>query len=317
MIRVELIHGDQRGWFAQSGRWLAVILSATAGCFLLYYLSVKNDLIADFLSSEPHYSEAVSHPLEIEVEDDKGPLEASATIADGTGEVVEVRGGSAVQAPVDTVHTSTEYESSIDRVEPAAASAPTGSLEITTACLSATHIVKELPSNSQFELFSCAAGRVNLSGLVTVDAAADSVEEELSEHLENIVSAVRKANEQANHISLSGDEKNARTTVLKTLSPSRATEFFAQVEYWADLCGIDDIDLGDQSVISTQDKPARWRRRLVGTGSYEQIQSFLDRVAAKEDFAVIGELILTPVSGADSYNKAVRISSAIDVFVSQ
>ena len=49
----------------------------------------------------------------------------------------------------------------------------------------------------------------------------------------------------------------------------------------------------------------------------EQIQSFLDRVAAKEDFAVIGELILTPVSGAESYNKAVRISSAIDVFVSQ
>ena len=315
MIRVELIHGGQRGWFPQSGRWLAVILSAAAGCILLYYLAVKKDLLADLLSLEPPSSEAVSHPVEkVEV---RRPLEVSAKTADGTGEVVEVRGESAVQAPVDTVHMSTEYESSINRVEPAAASAPTGSLESKTACLSAIHILKELPSNSQFELFSCAAGRVNLSGLVTVDAAADSVEEVLSEHLENIVSAVRKTTEQSNHISLSGDEKNARKTVLKTLSPGRATEFFAQVEYWADLCGIDDIDLGDQSVISIQDKPARWRRRLVGTGSYEQIQSFLDRVAAKEDFAVIGELILTPVSGADSYNKAVRISSAIDVFVSQ
>ena len=317
MIRVELIHGDQRGWFAQSSRWLAVILSAAAGCVLLYYLAVENDLLADFLSSEPHHSEVVSHPVENEVEDDRGPLEASGKIADGTGEVVENRGKSAVQVPVDTMHTSTEYESFIDRVELAATSVLTGSLESATACLSAIHIVKELPSNSQLELFSCAAGRVQLLGLVAGDAAADSVEEELSEHLENIVSAVRKTTKQSNHISLSGDEKSARTTVLKTLSPGRATEFFAQVEYWADLCGIDDLDLGDHSVISTQYEPARWRRRLVGTGSYEQIQSFLDRVVAKEDFAVLGELILTPVSGADSYNKAVRISSAIDVFVSQ
>ena len=317
MIRVELIHGDQRRWFAQSSRWLVVILSAMAGCVLLYYLAVKNDLLADFLSLELHSSEAVSHPVENEFEDDRGTLEDSGKIAEGTGEVVEDRGESAVQVPVDTVHTSMEYESSIDRVEPSAASAPTGSLESTTACLSAIHIVKELPSNSRLDLFSCAAGRVHLSGLVAGDVVADSVQEELSEHLENIVSAIRKTTEKTNHISLSGDEKSARTTMLKTLSPGRATEFFAQVEYWADLCGIDDIDLGDQSVISTQDKPARWRRRLVGTGSYEQIQSFLDRVAAKEDFAVIGELILTPVSGADSYNKAVRISSAIDVFVSQ
>ncbi|MEC8645669.1 MAG: hypothetical protein VXY00_01710, partial [Candidatus Latescibacterota bacterium] len=63
MIRVELIHGDQRRWFAQSSRWLAAILSAAAGCILLYYLAVENDLLADFLSSEPHPSEAVSHPV--------------------------------------------------------------------------------------------------------------------------------------------------------------------------------------------------------------------------------------------------------------
>ena len=316
MIRVELIHGEQRGWFAKSSRWLAVILSAAVGCVILYYLAVENDLVADFLSSEPHPSEVVSHPVENEVEDDIWPLEASGKIADGTGEVVEDRGKSAVQAPVDTMHTSTEYESYIDRVEPAA-STLTGLLESATACLSAIHIVKQIPSNSRLELFSCAAGRVQLSGLVAGDAAADSVQEELSEYLENIVSAVRKTTEQSNYIYVYGDEKSERTTVLKMLSPGRATEFFAQVEYWADLCGIDDIDLGDHSVISTQYEPARWRRRLVGTGSYKQIQSFLDRVAEKEDFAVIGELILTPVSGADGYNKAVRISSAIDVFVSQ
>ena len=294
-----------------------MILSAAAGCVLLYYLAVDNDLLVDFLSSELRPSDAVSHSVENEVEDYREPLEASGKIAYGTGEVVEDRGKSEVQAPVDTMHTSTEYGSFIDRVEPAAASVLTVSLESATACLSAIHIVKDLPSNSQLELFSCAAGRVQLLGLVDGDAAADSVEEELSEHLENIVSAVRKTTEQYNHISLSGDERSARTTVLKTLSPGRAKEFFAQMEYWADLCGIDDIDLGDHSVISMQDEPTRWRRRLVGTGSYEQIQSFLDRVAAKEDFAVLGELILTPVSGADSYNKAVRVSSAIDVFVSQ
>ena len=78
MIRVELINGDQRGWFAQSSRWLIVILSATAGCVLLYYLAVKNDLLAGFLSSELHYSEALSHSVENEFEDDRGPLELSA-----------------------------------------------------------------------------------------------------------------------------------------------------------------------------------------------------------------------------------------------
>ena len=317
MIRVELINGDKRGWFAQNSRWLTLILGAVAGSVLLYYLAVKNDLLVDFLSSEPSLGQTVSHPVKNEVKDDRESLDTPEDIANVTVEVEDYREANAVYASVDTVHVSTQHDSFIDRVDLATAAVPMSSLESTTACLSAVDIVKLLPPNSQLELFSCTAGRVQLSILVAGDASADSVEQVLSEHLENIVSAVRKTNKNSNHISLSGDEKSARTTLLKTLSSGRAAEFFAQVEYWADLCGIDDIDLGNQSVISTQDKLARWRRRLVGTGSYEQIQSFLDRVAAKEDFSVIGELILTPVSGADSYNKAVRISSAIDVFVSQ
>ena len=317
MIRVELINGDQRGWFVQNSRWLTVILGAVAGSILLYYLAVKNDLLADFLISEPSLGQAVSHPVKNEVKDDRESLDNSDNLTDATVEVKDYREADAVHASVDTVNVSTQHESFVDRIDLATAASPMSSQGGTTACLSAIDIVKLLPPNSQLELFSCAASRVQLSVLVAEDASADSVEQVLAEYLEDIVSAVRKTTEQSSHIFLSGDEKSARTTLLKTLSPGRATELFSQVEYWADLCGIDDIDLGDQSIISTQDKLARWRRRLVGTGSYEQIQSFLDKVAAKEDFAVIGELILTPVSGADSYNKAVRISSAIDVFVSQ
>ena len=317
MIRVELIHGHQRGWFARKSHWLAVTLSVAAGCVLLYHLAVNNDPPTDFLSSEPSLGEAVSHTAGNEVKNGRGSLEGPEKIANGTGEVVDHREINSVQASFDTVHISKEHESYTDYVDLATAAAPTGSLESTTACFSAIDVVKLLPPNSQLELVSCEAGSVQLSGLIAGDVALDSVEESMSEDLENIVSAVRKGTEQSTYLFLSGDEKSARTTVLKMLNPGQAKAFFAQVGYWADLCGIDDIDLGDHSVISTEDKPARWRQRLVGTGSYGQIQSFLDRVAAKEDVAVLGEIILTPVSGADSYNKAVRISSAIDVFVSQ
>ena len=258
-------------------------------------------------------AETVKHPIQNQEKDRETLSESSEEISDGQGQIAELR-----QTPADTTDATPAHEFPVDRAEVIAKAASYGqSIESTTACFSAIDIVSQLPPNSQLELVSCIAGRFQLSAFVTGDVAIASVEEGLSEHLEQIASTVRKTDEQSAHLFLSGEEMSARKTVLETLNSARAKAFFAEVEYWADLCGIDDIDLGDQSVIPAEEGPARWRRRLVGTGSYGQIQSFLDRVSARSNVAALGELILTPVSGADSYNKAVRISSAIDVSIGQ
>ena len=127
MIRVELINGDQRGWFVQNSRWLTVILGAVAGSVLLYYLAVKNDLLADFSSSEPSLGQAVSHPVKNEVKDDRESLDNPENLTSATVEVEDYREADAVHASVDTVHVSTQHESFIDRIDLATAAAPMSS----------------------------------------------------------------------------------------------------------------------------------------------------------------------------------------------
>ena len=137
----------------------------------------------------------------------------------------------------------------------------------------------------------------------------------LSEHLEQIAS-LPCAKPTSNRSSIPiWRRESARKTVLETLNSARAKALFAEVEILADLCGIDDIDLGEQSVIpaeavsgtlALQFRRGQWAART---------DSILSKGVSARGTVTTGELILTPVS-ADSASKSSRAYFyAIDVSI--
>ncbi len=312
MIRIELIHGSTGGRTLRVvsglgavmliGLCIAFGVRSMPDVFRFHWLSGSSDEQAERMDSPP--AEQAAEPIPVSEPLENAEPQEMADRVEG-----EVRSSAAAE-------TSAPTPSAI-RQERSTPPAPVRrTAEWTAACLSVVDVVFSMPESSQLGLVSCQTdGRYELSGKIASSTGVAVVQQALATHLSDVSVRSQSGTDDVMHFFVSGRARSPRPVVLSALQPDPARILFAQVEYWADLCGIDGIALGDQSVLPAEEGRARWRRRLTGTASYRQIQAFLARVATQEEHAVLGELILTPVSGADSRDLAVRMSSAIDVMV--
>ncbi len=324
MIRVELVYGRRSTWGALAQRWGAALLGIVSACALLYLLPVERWLADGRTASAAADGALVAEPVGGNVLPDGDALptaisepvlpvhqELSAADAESAAPIADADMDAAAivlppigePMPVDEVGARGEAEHG---------AVPS----ITTACFSAVTVASTVPAESQLGLVSCSGdGRYELSGTVKDSRGLAAVQAALANVLDGAVLSSDREGDGAIHFFVAGRSGRSRDVALATLAQVQARAFFARVEYWADLCGIDDISLGAVSELPVDGQRQRWRRRLVGTGSYGQIDALLSRMATAGETAGLVELILTPVSGAGGRDRAMRLSGAIDVVV--
>lgn len=324
MIRVELVYEHRSAWAALAQRWGAIFLGTVSACALLYLLPVNRwleDRRAAPLPAEEVPAAAAQAVDEIRSYEDAvpAPVPESASPVQREQPAIDVEPAAAVDSDADATSIVLPpigesipigEVSSVGEVERVAAPS------VTVACFSAVAVASAMPAEGKLGLLSCFGdGRYELSGTVESSRALSAVEASLADILEGAAFSSEKTGDGAIHFFITGQSPRDREVALAARAQAQARAFFARVEYWADLCGIDDISLGEVSALPVDEQRLRWRRRLVGTGSYGQIDALLARMATAGETAGLAELILTPVSGAGGRDRAVRLSGAIDVVV--
>jgi hypothetical protein len=176
-------------------------------------------------------------------------------------------------------------------------------------------INKLLPAGSNISLLSCgSAGGYKLMG--TSKSAADLTElEQVLQRLPSRVTLSSWRVDEVLHFSFAGHFDDVQSAELATLSAAQAQRLFRKVEHWADQCGLDGISFHKPIEVALSSTRARMRRKLWGTGSFQQISAFLVKLRQVEETATLGELVLTPVrSGGRGWVEA-RLYMAVDAVV--
>jgi hypothetical protein len=342
LIRVELIYGHRSfldRFFADlSAVWLSVGLGIAVALSALYFVP-----FADLWSSMEQVGLSADEVVAVGSEEGllppvvseqrRPPAQAAAaaillpTIATSTAQeqenteaVAEPENGVLAEdmaAPMLVLPPIGGGDVAVAAAAPAEHIAPAGdSARYTTACQTAIKIKNLIPGDVKWGLLSCSgAGEFELSGSVANRVALRQLERALQERLVGVSSASWPEAGGHLYFVISGRLLELEGGGLATLSSEEARRLFRKVEHWADQCGIDAIAFSEPTATALKSEQMRQRRKLVGTGSYLQIATFLGKLRAAEETAALGELILNPVQ-ADGYSSAeARLSVAIDVVV--
>ena len=102
---------------------------------------------------------------------------------------------------------------------------------------------------------------------------------------------------------------------LATLSSDQAARLFGKVERWADESGLDGLLFKKNITMPLPPAHIHQRQKLWGTGSYQQIGAFLQKLQQVEEIAVLGEVELMPIKGDEQGWAEARLYAAVDVVV--
>ena len=102
---------------------------------------------------------------------------------------------------------------------------------------------------------------------------------------------------------------------MATLSKDQAERLFGKVEHWADESGLDGLLITRSITMPLPPARIHQRRKLWGTGSYQQISAFLHSLQQVEEIASLGEVVLMPVQSDEQGWVEARLYAAVDVVV--
>jgi hypothetical protein len=190
------------------------------------------------------------------------------------------------------------------------------------ACQGAVRLNERLPSGILLKSLSChAQGEYLLEGL---SSSQQAVEEFLA-ILQNLPSRVslsvwgegeaRAERLYKYRFAFQGQFADLPPQELETLSADQAEKLFHKVAYWADECGLDGLSVKKPIVLPLSPERVQQRQKLWGTGSYQQIGRFLQKLKQVEQIAALGEVVLVPLHGEGSGWVEARLYAAIDAVV--
>ncbi|MDP6701123.1 MAG: hypothetical protein QGH25_15855 [Candidatus Latescibacteria bacterium] len=317
MIRVELLHGHGR----QLPAWLGPALFAlvlSGGLFALNELYPFGQLLGGS-SAAPEAALWQERQSAAEAWRD-AQQEAPAAVPPADQAVAAVPGAQAGQPVAPSVAVPVA-------APPPMASAPGATQAVgarqaprrSAACQWAVRINEQVPPGVQLVSLTCsAAGEYGLEGTCTSEQSLRGFHDQLQQ-LPSQVSLASwregKTSAQALRFAFEGRFAATPSRELATLSKDQADRLFGKVAHWADESGLDGLSI--KKTITMPLPPARvhQRQKLWGTGSYQQISTFLHRLQQVEEIASLGEVVLMPVQTGERGWVEARLYAAVDVVV--
>ena len=105
------------------------------------------------------------------------------------------------------------------------------------------------------------------------------------------------------------------TPPLATLSSGQAEQFFGKVAHWADASGLDSLSVHKPIHRALSPGRTHQRQKLLGIGSPQQIDTFLQQLQQVEAVATLGEVLLMPVQSDERGWVRARLYAAVDIIV--
>ena len=188
-----------------------------------------------------------------------------------------------------------------------------------TACHWAVSINERVPPGVRLVSLTCSAtGEYGLEGT----SASQQSLRAFSEILQKSPSQVTlsswqegKASARVLRFAFDGRFSELPVRALVTLSSDQAAGLFGKVERWADESGLGGLLFKKKITMSLPPARIHQRQKLWGTGSYQQIGAFLQKLQQVEKIAVLGEVVLMPIQGDEQGWAEARLYAAVDVVV--
>ena len=188
-----------------------------------------------------------------------------------------------------------------------------------TACHWAVSINERVPPGVRLVSLTCSAtGEYGLEGT----SASQQSLRAFSEILQKSPSQVTlsswqegKASARVLRFAFDGRFSELPVRALATLSSDQAARRFGKVERWADESGLDGLLFKKNITMPLPPARIHQRQKLWGTGSYQQIGAFLQKLQQVEEIAVLGEVVLMPIQGDEQGWAEARLYAAVDVVV--
>ena len=105
------------------------------------------------------------------------------------------------------------------------------------------------------------------------------------------------------------------TPPLAALSSGQAERFFVKVARWADASGLDSLSIHKPIHRALSPVRTHQRQKLLGIGSPQQIDAFLQQLQQVEAVATLGEVLLMPVQSDKRGWVKARLYAAVDIIV--
>ena len=188
-----------------------------------------------------------------------------------------------------------------------------------TACHWAVSINERVPPGVRLVSLTCSAtGEYGLEGT----SASQQSLRAFSEILQKSPSQVTlsswqegKASARVLRFAFDGRFSELPVRALATLSSDQAMRLFGKVARWADESGLDGLLIKKKITMPLPPARIHQRQKLWGTGSYQQIGAFLEKLQQVEEIAVLGEVVLMPIQGDEQGWAEARLYAAVDVVV--
>ena len=187
------------------------------------------------------------------------------------------------------------------------------------ACQWAVRINERVPTGVRLVSLTCsAAGEYGLEGT----SASQQSLRTFNDILQGLPSQVTlsswpegKATDRILRFAFEGRFAEQPTRELATLSPDQAKRLFGKIAHWADESGLDGLSIKKPIAIPLPPARMHQRQKLWGTGSYQQIGAFLQKLQQVEEIAALGEVVLMPVQSDEHGWAEARLYAAVDVVV--
>ena len=347
MIRVELLHGHRR----QLPPWFGPVLFALVICGGLYGLnwiypfglllggSAGEDEVASqsvwqqeqsaaadsWAADETDAVQAVDPP-DIQIDAPSPPPAAAVAESASWDQVPEepvqqapptqqqVLPPAPVAVPVVAASSTPPVVADGERFD-GARQAPRRS----AACQWAVRINERVPRGIRLGSLTCnATGEYGLEGT----SASQQSLRALRDLLQKLPSQVSlsswqegRASAKVLRFAFQGRFEEMPSRELATLSKDQADRLFGKVAHWADESGLDDLSIKKPITMPLPPSRIHQRQKLWGTGSYQQIGAFFDKLQQVEETAVLGEVVLRPVQTDERGWVEAQVYAVVDVVV--
>jgi hypothetical protein len=188
-----------------------------------------------------------------------------------------------------------------------------------TACYSVVSINERVPPGVRLVSLTCSAtGEYGLEGTSASQQSLRAFSEVLQKSPSQIaLSSWQEGKASARVLRFAFDGRFSELPVreLATLSSDQAARLFGKVARWADESGLDGLLIKTNITMPLPPARIHQRQKLWGTGSYQQIGAFLQKLQQVEEIAVLGEVVLMPIQGDEQGWAEAWLYAAVDVVV--
>jgi hypothetical protein len=190
------------------------------------------------------------------------------------------------------------------------------------ACLWAVKLSERLPASAHLTSLSCkASGEYALEGSCFSHGEMEGFLDTLRKFPSRVSlswwSEGRPIEGQPRQFKFTfqGQFEEIYTRELESLPEARARILGEEIAGWARQCGLEEVSLKAPIEIPLAVDYVQHRQKIWATGSYAQIDAFIERLKQMEYSATLEEVVIVPVFHEGENWKRARLYSAVDVLM--